>query len=749
MNLSTDYILKRRLKETEALNEQLRQHIREKEIIDRELNNEFEVQLQQKDEIIKKLIYSDNTAKIKEIADTNDKLKEQLRTKEKAEKEMGRQLAIQISDKEDTIRNLKSAYEESEIHKESLARLGKGISSEIELSNQEAEFLKRKLKEKQSELSNLASHHSKRIRELEALNEQLNEQMKEKEALDKEISSEYVEQLKQKDEIIRKLLSKHDETKDEHLKLKIKELMSANEKLREHILLRDSIERAMSKEFQLQLSEKDETIKSLLSAHQESEAQKESLARIGKGISSEIELSNQEAELLNRKLKEKQNELTSLTKYYREKEKAYDDIQMQLNERLKQKNTEVTRLKAFIAEREEISQRMEEQLLKEIAEKDSELRLLKKGKHTEKQAEMERQIEHFRQIMKLKEATSKKYYLETLKLKEMQTSIQKELNNEKNHSEGLKTQYEKIITEIKKDNEDSVKSIISDYSNRQIADRTEIEKLKAELNESQSQLRIQKLKIDAAIKEFNMRSQNMMQMRESVKEPQKTEQTEESEIKSLQELNDYAIKANTIRQALNKREIELNKREAEINLKREQASANQIEVKTMLINVEQQLKDLERREDSLSKREMLLVKQQEAFNKELEALERTGFQSKSNESALEEQIKPEYKIQETKQAEVQPEAKVEEKIPIQKPKRIEQQKVQKQTMAKKEEKQPDEKLINLKEQTLGYSEVDEIISIIDVALQNKDTIEQVTKSLSSSGYSEESIQKALKKINLA
>ncbi len=622
---------------------------------------------------------------------------------------------------------------------------------------------------------------NKRINELEALNNQLRDHIQVKEKLDNEISQEFKAQLTQRDEIIRQIFGKHDEGQEQDLlNSKIKELQATNEKLREHILLRDSLERAMNKEFTNQLAEKEGTIKRLMSEQEQAIAQKENLTKIEKEISSEIELSNQESQFLKQKLNEKQIELSNLTKYFREKEKAYDDIQLQLNDRLKEKNNEFTRLKAFIAEREELSQRMEEQLLQQIAEKDSEIKLLKKGKETEKQGELQRQIEHSKQIMKLKEATAKKYYLETLKLKEMLTGVEKDLGIEKMHAEKLKLQYEKIISEIKKDNETSVKSIISDYSARQITDRGEIEQLKAQINESQSQLKIEKLKIDSAIKEFNMRSQNIMTIRDQMHIAEKTapvqEQTEETAIKNIEELNEYAKKAKTIREALNKREIELNKREAELSQKKDQVTTNQAEIKAMLINIENQLKDLEKKEDALNRREMLLFKQQEAFNKELEALERTGFQTKSKESELEAQVKPEYKIEavEAKPAEIKPEEAI---VDMKKPEEM--KKTSKKNQAKKIDQNPLQKFdqkqkpaekpkveqrsekpkvqvtekpaenpINLQEQTLGYPEVDEIISIIDVALQNKDNIEQVTKSLSGSGYSQDSIQKALKKMKL-
>ncbi|MEK6853859.1 MAG: hypothetical protein AABX60_00870 [Nanoarchaeota archaeon] len=46
----------------------------------------------------------------------------------------------------------------------------------------------------------------------------------------------------------------------------------------------------------------------------------------------------------------------------------------------------------------------------------------------------------------------------------------------------------------------------------------------------------------------------------------------------------------------------------------------------------------------------------------------------------------------------------------------------------------------------GYSEVEEIRSIVDVGLQHGDSIEQIRQSLTVSGYSKKNIEKALSSV---
>ena len=51
-------------------------------------------------------------------------------------------------------------------------------------------------------------------------------------------------------------------------------------------------------------------------------------------------------------------------------------------------------------------------------------------------------------------------------------------------------------------------------------------------------------------------------------------------------------------------------------------------------------------------------------------------------------------------------------------------------------------------QEIGFSEVEEIMSVIEVAISHKDSVAQIRSSLAGSGYSKENIDLALKKMGL-
>ncbi|MBI2142055.1 hypothetical protein HYU15_01020, partial [Candidatus Woesearchaeota archaeon] len=202
------------------------------------------------------------------------------------------------------------------------------------------------------------------------------------------------------------------------------------------------------------------------------------------------------------------------------------------------------------------------------------------------------------------------------------------------------------------------------------------------------------------------------------------------------------------------------------------------------------------REDSSERKEQILLRQQEAFNRELQALEAAGSRLMTVESELESQLAmpvnqpaalpqipvsspapltpsstpiPAQTLPLSREAPQQPES-IEALAPSQQkiimPDEIKPEKAKAKGLTETEraakpkqhtsgiypptaqEKPAGEPTMNLEAQTLGYSEVEEAMSMIDVALQHGESIEQIKNSLLSSGYSKENVEKALKKMNL-
>ncbi len=541
------------------------------------------------------------------------------------------------------------------------------------------------------------------------------------------------------------------------LRHRVAHLEALNNKLREHLLLRDSVERAMAEEFKAQISEKEEAVARLMGLHSNSESKETGIKSIEEELNSELFSTRKELQEAQQSLIEKKTEIANIKGHFKEKEQAYEELQKQQNEQLREKEYEIGRIKAFLAEREETTQQMEEQLTRALAEKDSQLNgLIQQRKIHGNAIALERQLDQAKQALTIKDATSKRFYVELAKAKEGNSILQRTIESERAHSEALKEQYEKIINTIKKDSEKLVKSIIEDYSSREAVVRTENERMKMQLAEKDSELQIQKQKIDSAIKEFSLRSQQIISLRDHTATTETIELAAQDtlRINNNEELETYTRKARQLRDELNKKETEMARKEADLRQKESEMRVRETETKNLLNIAEMRIKDIEGKQDSMDIKEQILLRQQEAFNKGLETLEKAGKEIKiPQESELEQHVKKKEKeevkpnIQSIEYTAVQ-ETKEPEKISIE---NVTEQPIQQPEIPVKAQEQMPIKTqdqINLQEQTLGYPEVEEIMSIIDVAIQNKDTLEKIKSSLIASGYSSENVEKAVRKMKL-
>ncbi|MBI2574463.1 hypothetical protein HYV82_01105 [Candidatus Woesearchaeota archaeon] len=781
--------LARRISELEELNTKLREHILLRDSFERNLDKEYKRQLSQKDEVIRRLAAL--STKDAQAGISNSTLAEAKPEPAQADSQ------IQTS------------------REEELRRLGDHYRQRSEAQEKLSAQLAEQLNDKNTAIQRLKEFVSEREKLSQQIEEQLQKELAEKE---EELNS----------------LKRAGSTRTGRAATWLRELEQARQELK--------LKEAEGRKTVLELVGLKETGAILERKLRDSEQQLQKLK-----AEKENPVEDEKASQLANKLHEKEEEIRRLTNYYADKEQAYEAIQLQLSDRLKEKNRETERLKTFLAEREELSQKVEEQLQKEIAAKESELSELRHTKSHGKALILQRQLEHASQVIRLKDSANKKILLELASAKETGAILSRKLKDGQEHSESLKAQYEKIIGTIKADNERIMKGLIGDYNARLAAAKTEAERTKAELSAKESELQVHKQRIDEAIREFGIRAQTVISMRESI-EPLEKAATQAATTAAIQatqaaqqatqqqaiptqapesghaetitkdELEQYASKAKVLREALYRKDRELTKREAEMRQKEEGLLSREKEVKAMITTAEQRLKELERREDSGDRKEQILLKQQEAFNRELQALEAAGSRLTIVESELESQLtvaarqaapsvtlptpfasEPIQIPSAAREAPQQPES-IAVMEPVQQKtieageiKEIKQEKTllqktePKQTMpkpapataipaikapaiktytpeqaapmqAKPKQQQAypataPEKLaggltINLEEQTLGYSEVEEVMSMIDVAMQHKESIEQIKNSLLASGYSKENVDKALKKMNL-
>ncbi len=770
--------------------------------------------------------------RISELEETNSKLREHILLRDSVERAIAREFKSQVEQRDSVIRGLETAKPEKGTGYRAIAR---ELSAELEIARSQIDELNQELGRKSEKLGSkreiseqlkIRDYEIERLKssvaELESVNSKLREHILLRDSVERAIAREFKSQVEQRDSVIRgletakpekgtgyraiarelsaeleiarsqidelnqelgrkseKLGSKREISEQlkirdyeiERLKSSVAELESVNSKLREHILLRDSVERAITQEFKGQIAEKEEMIMKLEQSRIGSAGNEYST--IANEMSSELGEAKSQMQILGRKLEEKTAEMQRLLGHHKNKEQAYDDVYAQLSEQMKQKNFEIERLKGFIAEREELMQRMEEQLGKEIALKDSELRELRHTKSFGKALQLERQLEHSHQVIKLKEASARKAFLEAAKEREEKAIMQKRLEDTNLGTEHQREQYEKIIGTIKKDSEKTIKGIISDYTERETQQKMESEKLKSLLSQKQAELDVERQKIDSALKEFAIRAGQVMGIREQLL-PSEREITiavqRAQPIQPALDAEEHREKIKSMREGLFRKDREISQKDTAVRQKEQEILGKESEMRSMINLVEQRVMNLESREKSLETREQILSRQQEAFNSQLQSIQKPGHAKA--DSMLERHVKEAPRQPETI-TQLKPAKQEAVNIkPALREVRKEQPVIVKPEIAKQEIKpepkptpkpmqeaqrpprpidirQPGSGQIDLKEQTLGYSEVDEVKAMIEVALEHKDSVDQIRKSLVSSGYSKESIDKALSQISLS
>ncbi|MBI3033610.1 hypothetical protein HYY72_00425 [Candidatus Woesearchaeota archaeon] len=697
--------------------------------------------------------------RISELQKANDRLREHILLRDSVERAMGEEFGSQLRQKDEIIAGIQ-AFKIDRI------------------SADNAEFESRiKLKEsdssRQSEAVKLAGELSsaqERVSRLSAMNEKLREHILLRDSIERAMSQEFKSQLAEKDAVIKSIrLQKSVEPVERPVSSpRAVELEELNRNLREHILLRDSVERAMGEEFGSQLRQKDEIIKRLQEFSSLVKAEDKGIQGLRREIDSELGIYKNQIDALKSRVLEKENELKRLEGHYRDKEQSYDDILIALKQQLSEKSMEVEKLKSFVAEREQISQRIEEQLQRDLASREAELSDLRRLRADRDSLRLLREVEQLRQVLKLKEVSGKRLFLELAKARSLQADLEKQLDAGKADYDRIKSYYEKIVASVRRDGENAVKSLLSDYSSRDASAKADIERLKAELLLKESQIQVQKQRIDDVIREFNIKSQQLFSIREHgslIADPRQIESFE----KAKRELEEYGAKAESVKELLERRDAEISQKAVELGKREEEILSKESEIKGLLAVTEQKLNALDEKGgfDAHEAKPVVVVNKSNIES----VIEAHSKEPAGNVSQVAGKPGEPYKVVELineplPPVQVMPE-QLEEPLADMK---LKQDKLVKPVLSalavassKPQDKTapsfriPDDKPvakkvemdINLQEQTLGYPEHEEIASMIDVALQHNESIEQIKQSLLSSGYSRENIEKALKNMKLA
>lgn len=457
-----------------------------------------------------------------------------------------------------------------------------------------------------------------------------------------------------------------------------------------------------------------------------------------------------------------------------------DDINSQLSQQatsnFAQKNEEISKLKNIIIERDGLRSKLVADFEQELMQKEIELKQLRaEARKSEKEIDSEK----VKLRVELKEIANKQLLQELSKLKDEELLAKKRLRDQekaltaqlREKDELLAEQeqrYRELLDVSRKRNEERSKQLVRESAERELATRAEAEKLGVIVAEQKALLSEKEQQVEDAIKEFSIKSNALLSL------------------KAGKEIEEIPPIAN-----LRRREREMADKEKDLL--------------ELVRQTEDRVADVTRREKEMSLKEELLLREQESLKKELEILEQAGIEIGNAREDL-----ARGQIELAKRPATQPIAPVEAAVAQQQPitKLINARKLTKKekaalarekaraiTDAKLAKKQAQLKqlrapkliaaekpatlpakiaLIKQKIETTprtpfdeekerhrkeaeamfsgerdGFSEMEEIMSLVDIAIQHGDTLEKIKNSLASSGYAKDNIEKALSMIKKA
>ncbi|MBN2454300.1 hypothetical protein JXB11_02015 [Candidatus Woesearchaeota archaeon] len=642
-----------------------------------------------------------------------DSLRKQLDEVLFSQKNVADELNRQLYAKEGEVRQLMELLSKRE------AQI-RALSSQLE-SKKGAETKPRKDSVDKGEFSKLANQLAKkdadiaRMRQLllqkpsedkDAYAEKLKQQLEAASSSQKTISDELNRQLAVKEREIEHLVlilsKKEEETRKLSSQLEAKSAAEESyvSRLKEALLKKDTANKDTFLRLTEQLSLKDEEIRHLRGELFEKR-------RRSSETFSAPSIDQSELKLLNRRLAEKNNELRRLESSYLEQDRSNQKIIRQLRQQLNTSGDEIGQLKMFFNQEAGRAKTLEKEMDKQLAEKDAEIedlsRQLRAG--TSPETKGTKKITELKQLLKVKSESFESLESEHEKLRQENKSLLRKLDSNKRFAEESEKHYQKLLEELGREHQRRVKELVAKSSEKESELRAEIEKLKVRLHENDSLFAEKEEKIDDALKEFSMRYEQLLRMRSAGEHvlPDPGRIKEEAKIKEL------------------------------------------------LAEAETRVKAVIEKESALERREQILHKQQDAITQQLDVLKAAGFEIGRTKEFLKKKLEEVELPKKQAKPKIERMAPVVEEFPLKAPEPVKQKISQagilppEKPKAFTPHKAADEGAFFSAD---GYSELDEIRSVIEVGLQHGDSVEQIKKSLVGSGYPKEQVEKAARELSV-
>ena len=348
-------------------------------------------------------------------------------------------------------------------------------------------------------------------------------------------------------------------------------------------------------------------------------------------------------------------------------------------------------------------------------------------------------------------------------------------------------QFENFTAEISRRNDGRIKDLVGELSEKELKLKLELEVAKNKLSEQEAMVAAKQKEIDAALDNFALASQHILSFKggETLQAFMKEHELKELEKKLQSSTAEIAGREDELKTVLN-----------EITIKEKGLSDRESQINLLMRKLEDRTESFTSAESALQGREQILMMQQQAFQKELAVLEQSGFEFR--EVKKEEPLETHPAFIEQPIAVAKPLAVKDKEVTVEKPRimkmhrNITAQPIIRQAPEVTEAIQakpvalemplppaanvaveskilppppqdmdffspvksasPEKQVLNHEEtfgsDREGYSEVEEISSMVEIAKSHGDSEDTIRNSLLNSGYAKEKIDKALGKIKV-
>ncbi len=429
----------------------------------------------------------------------------------------------------------------------------------------------------------------------------------------------------------------------------------------------------------------------------------------------------------------------------------------EMEARLAEKTRQLEKLQSMVEKKEMLLEKLSAEFRGHLVAKDSQIKslngLLRKNTLDISSAEK------YRSLARISEDASRQASEENAWLKSELAEAQKAIAMRDSAIREEATRFAEFSAELNRKSDGRIQELVKEFSEKEIALKIELEKVRAQAAKQEIEASAKQKEIDLAIDSFVSVSQKVL----SFKTPDAMAAYREKEVSDLKKLLDQRAEQLSIKEAELKGVLQ------DIAARERALSESERELNSLLRKAEEKADLVAGSEAEIRRGEKILLLQQQAFQKQMAMLEELGYGFKELKAPKVEMKEPApIMSQKVEEVLVQKPLKQELTVPVQQSPRIlkilkPKPFIRKETI---EAPVPPAVPVELSSEPIkipardievkaphelfgkdrdGFPEMEELVSMIEVARSHGDSDEAIKASLVASGYDREKVEIAFRK----